>query len=171
MPPIPIQKKVCMAGSFGVGKTSLVRRYVESIFDEHYHTTIGVKIDKKEVLVEGQPVTMVLWDLAGRDDLAQVRKSHLRGAAGFILVADGTRAHTLDTAIELQERITYETGPVPFVLALNKADMTKEWEIRDPALDPVRSKAWTYLLTSARTGRSVEELFLNLAKKMLKPKE
>jgi len=160
-----------MLGSSGVGKTSLVRRFVEGHFSEGYQTTIGVRMDKKKVEVENQPFELVLWDFEGKDDLAQVSKMYLRGAAGFILVADGCRAHTLQTAIDLQKQITFETGPVPFILALNKADMTQQWEIRDPALEPLRSKGWTYFFTSAKNGRCVEEMFLSLARKMLKPKE
>jgi small GTP-binding protein len=171
MPENEIKKKVCMVGSFAVGKTSLVRRYIEGIYDERYFATVEVKVDKKKVMVDSQPLTLMLWDMAGEDDLAQLRKSHLRGAAGFILVADGSRARTLDIAIDLQQRITYETGPVPFILALNKADLTRQWEIRDPAIEPLRSKGWTYFFTSAKNGRCVEEMFLSLAKKMLKPKE
>jgi len=171
MPENEIKKKVCMVGSFGVGNTILMRRYVEGIFDEHYLTTIGAKVDKKPMLVDGQPLTLVLWDLEGKDERTQLRKSHLGGAAGFILVADGSRARTLDIAIDLQHQITYETGPVPFILALNKADLTRQWEIRDPAIEPLRSKGWTYFFTSAKNGRCVEEMFLSLAKKMLKPKE
>ena len=85
-----IQKKICMIGSFGVGKTSLVARFVRSIFSEKYQTTVGVKIDKKVVEVGGQQVTLVLWDIAGEDALTTVRVSQLRGASGYILVVDGS---------------------------------------------------------------------------------
>ncbi|HTQ58471.1 MAG TPA: Rab family GTPase [Bryobacteraceae bacterium] len=167
----PLQKKICMAGSFAVGKTSLVRRFVESIFDERYQTTVGVKIDKKVVQADGQELTLLLWDLAGEDDLAQVRPAHLRGAAGFILVVDGCRSHTLETALSLERRITHETGPVPFVLALNKADLASGWEISEAAIDPLLRRGWTCVRTSARDGRGVEDLFLSLARKMLEAKE
>ena len=75
-----IQKKICMVGAFGVGKTSLVSRYVHSIFSEKYQTTVGVKIDKKVVQSRGAEVTLVLWDLAGEDALTTVRPSQLKGA-------------------------------------------------------------------------------------------
>src|SRR6478736_3867693 len=78
-----IRKKICMVGLYGVGKTSLVKRYVESIFDERYHTTIGVKIDKKDVVVDGRDVSLAIWDMAGEDEIAQVKLSHLRGASGY----------------------------------------------------------------------------------------
>ncbi len=158
------KKKICMVGQFGVGKTSLVRRFVESIFDERYLTTIGVKIDRKDVTVGSDSVTLILWDLAGEDDLAQLKVSHLRGASGYILVADGCRASSLAKAVDLQHRITDQLGPLPFVLVLNKADLRDHWEIpRTPVSDP----GWPTFETSAKTGDGVEEMFLALAGKLL----
>src|SRR5579863_7193776 len=81
-----LQKKVCMLGGFSVGKTSLVRRYVESIFSDTYLTTVGVKIDKKTVATPDRTVTLILWDVAGEDDVSTVKMSYLRGAAGYVLV-------------------------------------------------------------------------------------
>ena len=93
-----LQKKVCVLGAFGVGKTSLIRRYVESIFSDAYLTTVGVKIDKKTLTVGTEPVTLILWDIAGEDEVTPIRMSYVRGAAGYFLVADGMRAETLDVA-------------------------------------------------------------------------
>src|SRR5205823_8775603 len=84
-----VQKKVCMLGSYAVGKTSLVRRFVEGIFDERYLTTVGVKIDRKRMTIRGRELNLVLWDLAGDDELAPAKPSHLRGSSGYIVVADG----------------------------------------------------------------------------------
>src|ERR1700675_4666549 len=89
-----LQKKVCMIGSFSVGKTSLIQRFVSSIFSDRYLTTVGVKIDKKVVRVDGEDVTLVLWDLYGEDEFQKMRMSYLRGASGYLLVADGTRRAT-----------------------------------------------------------------------------
>ncbi|HME08132.1 MAG TPA: ADP-ribosylation factor-like protein, partial [Bryobacteraceae bacterium] len=100
-----LQKKICMLGAYAVGKTSLVRRFVESIFDEKYHTTLGVKIDKCEVEIGDIHLTLVLWDLAGDDEMEQVKLTHVRGASGFILVVDGCRKSTLDRAFALRERV------------------------------------------------------------------
>lgn len=95
-----IQKKIVMLGSFAVGKTSLVARYVRSIFSEKYLTTIGVKVDKKEVaLGDGLPtVLLLLWDIYGDDEFQAIRPSLLRGASGYFLVADGTRPSSLERA-------------------------------------------------------------------------
>ena len=165
----PIQKKVCMIGAYAVGKTSLVRRFVESLFDERYQTTIGVKIDRKRVVVRDREVTLVLWDLAGDDDLAQLRASHLRGAAGYILVADGTRISTLDQAILLQEWIATMLGPAQFVLAVNKVDLQQEWRLDPGQAERLAQQGWVVFLTSAKTGQGVEDLFISLAEKLLAP--
>lgn len=163
-----IQKKICMVGAFGVGKTSLVARFVHSIFSEKYQTTIGVKIDKKVVAVGGQEITLVLWDLAGEDALTQVRPAHLRGASGYILVADGCRKSTLETAISLQRRAEEAAGSVPFLLVVNKADLREKWEIKDEDLQSWSDRGWPFLCASAKTGDAVEQLFHALASRMLK---
>src|SRR5580700_2768865 len=155
-----LKKKLCMVGAFGVGKTSLVRRFVDSIFDERYLTSIGVKIDRKDMNIDGQSLTLMLWDLAGEDDLAQLKVSHLRGASGYILVADGCRASTLEKAVELQQRVTQALGPLPFVLVVNKADLRDQWEVQNKQ---VAEYGWPTFETSAKTGTGVEEMFLGLA--------
>lgn len=162
-----IQKKICMLGAFAVGKTSLVSRYVRSIFSEKYLTTVGVKIDKKIVTQGDQDVTLLLWDLAGEDEFVQVRMSYVRGSAGYILVADGTRRETLDTAISLQKNVEDTVGSVPFVLAVNKMDLSQEWELNDASFSPLIAAGWTVKYTSARSGFGVEDLFSLLTAKML----
>jgi small GTP-binding protein len=163
-----IQKKICMVGAFGVGKTSLVARYVHSIFSEKYQTTVGVKIDKKQVVIDGQDVTLMLWDLAGEDALTQVKPAHLKGSSGYLLVVDGTRRNTLDTAISLQQRAHEAAGDVPFLLVLNKADIKDTWQVTDGDLQPLIDRGWTLLETSAKNGERVEALFHELASRMLR---
>ena len=161
-----IQKKICVVGAAGVGKTSLVRRFVESIFDESYQTTIGVKIDKKRLALDGREVTLVIWDMAGEDEFAQVRSSHLRGASGYLLVADGSRKSTLATARGLEQRIRATLGAVPFILLVNKCDLVDEWE-SDDALAEVEQLDWFSIRTSAKTGVGVDAAFQRLVARML----
>lgn len=160
-----IQKKICMLGSFCVGKTSLVSRYVRSIFSEKYHSTIGVKIDKKTLEVGDKNVNLILWDLYGEDQFQQMQTSYLRGSSGYLLVVDGTRPETLETAISLQKRTEEAIGKVPFLLLLNKADLKEQWKIEDVNL--LINSGWTVLETSAKTGQGVEEAFQQLTHKML----
>ncbi len=163
-----IQKKVCMIGSFGVGKTSLVARFVRSIFPEKYQTTVGVKIDKKVVEVGDKQVTLVLWDIAGEDALTTVRTSQLRGASGYILVVDGLRRSTYETAIDLQKRVDEAIGPVPFFCMLNKNDLRDRWEVTDSDIEALREMGWQLLYGSALNGEGVENLFGELTTAILK---
>ena len=163
----PIQKKICMVGAFGVGKTSLVARYVQGIYSDKYHTTVGVKIDKKIVQSRGAEIKLVLWDLAGEDALTTVKPAQLRGASGYILVVDGLRRQTLDVAVDLQGRVTEAIGAVPFVCVLNKADLRETWEVQPADLEPLVAQGWTLVETSAKTGSGVEELFQVLTDAMM----
>ena len=163
-----IQKKICMLGGFAVGKTSLVARYVSSIFSDKYLSTVGVKIDKKQLNVDGKDVTMMLWDIYGQDDFQTVQPSQLRGMSGYLLVVDGTRRATLETARQLQEKATEAVGPVPFILLLNKLDLAAQWEIDEPAFFKLVEDGWRVVRTSAKTGEGVEEAFELLARAMLR---
>ena len=162
-----IQKKICLLGGFGVGKTSLVSRYVHSIFSEKYLTTVGVKIDKKSVPVEREQVDLVIWDIYGEDEFQKVRLSYLRGASGYLLVVDGTRASTLDTAVALQASAQDTIGSVPFIMLVNKADLSDEWQISGELLDQYSRRGWSIMKTSAKTGDYVEAAFASLARAML----
>ncbi len=158
-----LQKKICMLGGFSVGKTSLVKRYIQSIFSESYLTTVGVKVDKKTINLPGKTVNLIIWDLAGEDDIQSLRMSYLRGASGYILVADGTRRSTLDVARSLQERVKADFGPLPFAFLLNKSDLTDQWSVSDAEIASMRQNGWWVRSSSARTGEGVEDAFTDLA--------
>ena len=160
-----LQKKICLLGAFGVGKTSLTRRFVDSIFSDAYLTTVGVKIDKKTVAVNGNSVNLLIWDIAGEDEVSAVRTSYLRGAAGYLLVVDVTRAQTLAVAKSISERVAKEVGDVPFLCLLNKTDV-EEWDISDAHIEEIELQGWTVLRTSAKTGEGVEAAFSDLARRI-----
>jgi len=162
-----IQKKICMLGAFAVGKTSLVARYVKSIFSEKYLTTVGVKIDKKTMSVNSQELNLILWDLAGEDEFVQLQTSYLKGSSGYILVADGTRSDTLLKAFTLQRKAEEAIGKVPFAIVINKLDLQTQWEIDETALRGPREQDWIIQYTSARSGENVEETFQLLSRRML----
>jgi small GTP-binding protein len=162
-----IQKKICMLGSFAVGKTSLIRRFVESIYSEAYHTTVGVKIDKRVVRHNDSDVTLVLWDLYGEDEFQKMRWSYLRGAAGYLLVADATRRDTLEKAFQLEQRVREEIGEIPFIFVINKADLVRDWELDSAMESQLTARNWTILRSSAKTGENVDQAFSKLTRKML----
>jgi small GTP-binding protein len=162
-----LQKKICMLGAFAVGKTSLVRRYVDSIFSDRYLTTVGVKIDKRMVTVGGSEVSLILWDIAGEDDISQVRTSYVRGAAGYLLVVDGTRPGTVDVAQSIQQRVEAEVGKLPFVVLFNKRDLQSLWSVSAEHIAALEWAGWNVQLTSARSGEGVEAAFQALAERVM----
>jgi small GTP-binding protein len=162
-----IQKKICMLGAFAVGKTSLVSRFVRSLFSDKYHSTVGVKVDKKLVVMGDEQLDLLLWDLYGEDEFQKIRPAYLRGSAGYVLVADGTRRETLDRAVVLQNRAEEIVGNVPFVLMINKADLSDKWETDEGAVAELTGRGWSAFRTSAKTGNGVEDAFRDLAGKML----
>ncbi len=160
-----------MLGYFSVGKTSLVERFVKSIFSEKYHSTLGVKVDKKEVFVNNKEIALILWDLAGDSSYKNIKKFYLNGAAGFLVVADGTRAITLDTAIDIKQNLLRNYPNVPFIIILNKDDLEHDWEAEQEQIDILKQYGIEVIQTSAKTGHFVEEAFENLAKLILKYQE
>ena len=160
------QKKICLLGSFAVGKTSLAERFVQSMFSDRYRTTVGVRIHKKELQVGDEPLDLIIWDLAGEDELIVLRAAYLRGAAGYLLVADGTRPDTLDKAIDLQRRARAELGDVPFILVVNKTDRSDAWAIPDDALENLSTNGWQVIRASARSGAGVGDAFHEIARKV-----
>jgi small GTP-binding protein len=166
-----IQKKICMVGVFGTGKTCLVQQYVHSIFSVKYLSTVGVKIDRKEVDVAGQTVMLMLWDLEGRDGDRDVNASYIRGAHGVIYVVDGTRPETLEQMYEIREMVTRAVGEIPSVVAINKTDLTEEWRLTPTSEEAVGARGLHRFRTSAKTGEGVEDTFQWLAKATLKTGE
>ena len=162
-----IKHKVSMLGAFAVGKTSLVQRFVSGIFSERYQTTIGVRIDKREVQVDGVDVLLMVWDLQGEDDVHTVPLNHLRGSSAFFVVADGTRETTLDTALRLLDDAKQLLGDVPCLLLLNKADVTSDWQIREERIEDLRATGLRIVKTSAKTGSAVAEVFEELTRTLL----
>jgi signal recognition particle receptor subunit beta len=92
--------------------------------------------------------------------------SYLRGSAGYVLVADGTRPSTLEVALSLRRRVEADFGPLPFVLLLNKNDLREQWAIRDEEVEDLRTSGWWVQPTSARTGEGVDDAFGTLAEQL-----
>ena len=161
------KKKVCLLGAFGVGKTSLVQRFVYSEFDDSYHSTIGVKVDKKVIEIEGNELTLVLWDVAGEEEFFQIPDSYVEGAHGFLFVADGTREESLHTLRTVRARFQESLGPRPEVVLLNKCDLAESWVITEEVEKEFSEANIPLLCTSAADGRNVEKAFEMLGRQLL----
>jgi small GTP-binding protein len=151
--------KICLIGATAAGKSSLVARYVRSIFSEQYQTTIGVRIESRDVETALGPIELVVWDLSGEDEFQNVQPAYLRGASGYLLVVDGTRLDTVNVATMLERRVRTGIGSVPFIVVLNKVDLVAEWEIRPGDVESMRARGWSLVESSAKTGFGVEQAF------------
>ena len=158
-----IQKKVCMVGVYGTGKTSLVQRYIHSIFSAKYHSTVGVKIDRKSVTVGTTDVNLLLWDVEGRTADQDIPASYLRGAHAVFYVADGTRRDTFEQLFDLREHARSAAGDVPGIVALNKCDLKDQWLLSPADTAKLIANGFHVLTTSAKSGEGVEDAFRWLA--------
>lgn len=164
-----IQKKICMVGVYAVGKTCLVQRFVQGIFSVKYLSTVGVKIDRKQMRVGNDDVTLMLWDLEGRDAIMDVNASYVKGAHGVIYVADGTRPETVIALDGLRDMVEETVGNVPSVVALNKSDLVSEWTVSPKSESAAGGEGMHRLRTSAKTGDGVEATFQWLAEQTMNP--
>lgn len=159
-------RKICLLGDYGVGKTSLVARYVRQTFSERYLSTVGVKIDTKLVeLGDRDKLKLVIWDIAGEVDVGQAHIAYLRGVSGALVVADGTRAPTAKSAQSLLELLHRHCGSVPVLALANKADLSAEWELPSDA-QLSADNPWRNV--SAMEDHGVEEAFVELARRISK---
>lgn len=166
---ISITSKVCVVGDFAVGKTSVAERFVNNHFSEKYLTTVGVKIDTKEIDFPrlGVAQKLVIWDVAGADRFGHREMAYLRGANGYIFVADGTRPATVSTIDNIHEQVSERYGASPAVVLVNKRDLVAEWSVKDQRLETLRAKYGNVYETSARTGDEVEGAILRLAEMII----
>lgn len=155
-----IGKKIILTGSFGVGKTSLFNRFINNQFDDRYLTTIGVKVNKKPVLVGEQEVSLLLWDVAGEITQDKVPTSYFLGAAGVLYVFDLSRPITYQN---IATDLEYLQSLLPYAVVRivgNKKDLLTYAQIAEAAAK--MPTPWD-ALTSAKTGENVEQLFQQLA--------
>ena len=157
-------KKVILAGSFGVGKTSLFNQFIYNKFDDKYLTTIGVKVNKKVVDIDGRELSILLWDIAGEVSQDKVPVTYFLGASGVIYVFDLSRPTTYKN---IAEDIEYLKGILDggvIRVVGNKRDL-----VTDEQLENIREQLELPfdIATSAKTGENVEELFFDIGKSLL----
>jgi len=160
-----IQKKICLLGDFGVGKTSLVQRFVEGRFDDKYLSTVGVKISRKTLKRSYGEMNLLVWDLAGSNGFESSGASYMQGAAGALIVCDLTRRDTLIAFENYARQVRTINPDIQLAFVCNKADLTHTRDISDIDLLTVLSALGekNFFLTSAKTGEQVEDAFSYLA--------
>ncbi len=164
-----IQKKVCMLGSFAVGKTSMVKRFVEGRFDDRYLSTIGVKISRRKVAVAEDSLSLIVWDLAGGDEFLRTNTSYLRGAAGCLIVCDLTRPQTVRSIDQYAEQMLSANPAAKIIIVGNKADLVDEIQVSKEDLQAVSQSlsSCPVYLTSAKSGINVSDAFKSLAENII----
>lgn len=159
-----VQRKICLLGDFSVGKTSLVRQFVEGRFDDRYLSTIGVKISRRQISRPDYLLKLLIWDLAGGDDYDDVTSGYLRGAAGILMVCDLTRPLTLHTLRKYHKQLGEINLDPVVVIAANKVDLITERAVDDSLLEELSQQINApYLLSSAKTGEGVAAAFDQIA--------
>ncbi len=158
-----ISKKVILVGNFGVGKTSLVSRFVHQKFSDQYLTTIGVKVDKKLVSLNGSELSLILWDIAGESSATKIPKAYTMGAHGIMYVFDVNRPETYESLSEDIFEIQKNLKDPGLVVLGNKSDLASK-----QLIEKIQAETqMDILFTSAKTGINVDTAFESIAKQML----
>lgn len=162
-----ISKKIVLIGHFGVGKSSLIRRFVQDTFSEDYKVTIGVHVLKKEITLPktNDDITLVIWDLEGNDDISNTRPSYLLGTNGFLYVFDMTRPATYQQLESDLDYIKDRYPKTPIKVIGNKKDLVTNEFIKQ---NKDVFGRFVDFYTSAKSGKNVENVFTKLAEAVTK---
>ncbi len=163
--------KLILGGDGAVGKTSMVHRFVEDVFNVDYKSTIGTSIMKKECTFEGleSKVRFVIWDLAGQSQFKRVRQSYVANAEAGILVFDVTRKETFENVKLWWDETIKEAEGITLVLVGNKIDLTDSRQVSKEEGEALANKlGLSYIETSAKTGENIEDAFKMLALHIIK---
>ena len=167
-----IKRKIVLIGDWGVGKTSLIKKYVFDQFDDDYITTLGTKVTKKRIkykISEEKIIDMnlMIWDVMGQKDFKKIQLMSFKNANGALIVCDITRAETLDSIINWRTDIFNVTGEIPIIILANKSDLKEETKFSEQELSEVTGKFHApYFFTSAKTGENVVNAFITIGKKL-----
>lgn len=173
--PKVISQKVCLVGDFGVGKTSLIRQFVDRQFSDQYLSTVGVKISRKLVSMsdatqEMKQLQLIVWDIEGSTRFKAIAPTYLQGAKGAVIVADVTRESSIQN---LEDHVQLFRSVCPkssLIIALNKIDLMEDNE-REGIFQGISTKFSNLKIpiytTSAKTGENVDKIFQSLAIQML----
>ncbi len=157
-----ISAKIMILGAVGVGKSSLVKRFVRDSFDGEYKTTIGVDIQTCDVTPSDseETVRLMLWDTDGDFGQRIFDTAYVKGASGAIAVADASRPPTIEKLKGLLAAFEENFPGRPVRAVINKSDLA---DINSIDLKPAGLHTSELLFTSAKTGEGVRELFNTLA--------
>jgi small GTP-binding protein len=169
--------KIAVIGDYAVGKTSLIARFIQKKFMKEYKPTLGVNLILKEIGFKdkkGKEIlcNLVLWDIAGQERYASVRKLYFKGCSAAMLVYDVTRMDTFNNleSTWVKDYSENTTGEKVFILVGNKADLNDIKKVQSSQGEVLKKKigAVEFIEASAKDGTNVDNAFLNLVKMLLK---
>jgi len=161
-------KKVCILGDPGVGKTSVINRYVKNVFSPDYLSTIGANVSTKELTLEGTHLIMSIWDIAGQQTSRSLSASHYNGSGGAVFVYDLTSQPSFDGLIQWEYQIKKVLKDVPHIFIANKTDLAEGMTIPETRLPVAHKVKPNFFMVSAKTGEGLAAAFDYLGKQMLK---
>jgi len=163
--------KVILTGDYQVGKTSLIRRFVENAFKRDYISTIGVQISKKTInLADENIMNFIIWDIGGQSfQMAPYRAKFYNGANAALIVVDRTRPDHLKSVEKWYNDIKSSIPKnIPIIIVGNKSDLSDELVISKEEIRDISKKfGFHYILTSAKTGEHVNDAFLYIAYRVI----
>ena len=162
--------KICLLGDGGVGKTSLVYRFIENRFSRDFKSTLGVNLLKKKIKLEdGKDVSVQLWDLGGQEAYKKLRKLYLEGSQGALIVFDVLAQKSFDNLEDwVQSFIQIRGANMPMLLIANKIDLADRRVVTRAQAEAYAEKYGMDLIeTSAATGENVEKAFTDLIRKIV----
>ncbi|MBY9006717.1 MAG: GTP-binding protein [Candidatus Lokiarchaeota archaeon] len=161
--------KILTAGEGGVGKTTFLHRFVDGIFLKGTHMTIGVEFFLKDIDIEGNDITLQLWDFGGQERFRFLLDSYALGAKGAFYVFDLTRFMTLNR-IEHWLKICRSNNPkIPIVILGTKLDLEHSISVKDSYIMQLKERYGLieYYKISSKTGENIDKAFDTIARKIL----
>lgn len=165
--------KILLLGDGAVGKTSLVQRFVHNKFSRNYLMTVGMEPYARYVEIDGVPITLQLWDIAGQDRFASMRTVFFKGALGALVVYDITRYESFKRLAVWMKEARQMSPNILLVMAGNKSDLVDLRQVsqQDGMSYAKQTQCISWIETSAKTGANVAEAFNLLGKKILERHE
>jgi Ras-related protein Rab-1A len=164
--------KLILIGSSGVGKTSILQRYIQKIFNDDYTCTIGVDFFMKSMKIDDKLIKLQLWDTAGTEKFKSITTGYYRGANAAFIVFDLTSRKSFESVSEWIENYYKYSNPDyerHVILIGNKSDLKNERIITEDEIDDfAKLNKIKYFETSAKNGENIDESFLFIADKLMK---
>ena len=164
--------KILTIGENGVGKTSILRRFVENKFLKNHLATIGIDFKTKTLNINNQEIKLKIWDTAGQERFRNITTQYYKGADGIVLVYDVTEESSYDKIRDWMEQILYNTqrDDIGLVLLGNKCDMEPRTVTEEQGNKMAEELKISYFETSALNGQGIKEAFEQLTRDIMKKK-